>query len=62
MIQMLEFICAIPESIGWALVGFVACLCVMMIAKLGKLFIQMWRERKAEDEFWAVRHGDDCED
>lgn len=58
---MLEIICAIPEEIGWALVGFTACLCLMMAVKLGKVFVQMWHDRKDEEEFWAVRHSDYCE-
>lgn len=49
MIKMLEMICAIPEEIGWAMVGFVACLCVVMAVKLGKVFIQMWRNRHEEE-------------
>ena len=42
---MMEFICAIPEEIGWAIVGFVACLCVVMAVKLCKLIV---RERIEE--------------
>lgn len=45
---MMEFICAIPEEIGWAMVGFVACLCVMMAVKLGKLIVRAVRERIEE--------------
>lgn len=47
---MLEFICSIPESIGWTLVGFVACLCVVMGVKLTKLFIQMWKDWHEDEE------------
>ena len=49
---MLEFICAIPEEIGWAIVGFVSCLCVVMMVKLGKVFVQMWKDRHEEEEEW----------
>lgn len=42
---MLEFIWSIPEEIGWALVGFVACLVVLAAVKLVKLVIQLRRER-----------------
>ena len=45
---MLEMICAIPEEIGWAMVGFVACLCVVMAVKLGKLIVRAVRERIEE--------------
>ena len=46
---MLEMICAIPEEIGWVLVGIAGTLCAMMLFKLGKLFVQMWKERHEED-------------
>lgn len=44
MKTMLEFIISIPEEIGWAIVGFVACLCCVMLYKLGKMFVEMWKE------------------
>lgn len=47
---MLELICSIPENIGWVIVGFTACLCMVMAIKLGKVFIQMWRDRHEVDE------------
>lgn len=49
---MLEMICRIPESFGWALVGALVMLCAIMFVKLGKIFVQMWkdyREDKAEE-------------
>ena len=46
---MLELIYAIPENIGWVLVGIAGTLCAMMAYKLGKLFVQMWKDRR-EDE------------
>lgn len=46
---MLDLICSIPESFGWALVGFVACLCCVMACKLGKLFTEMWKEYHEEE-------------
>ncbi len=49
---MMELICAIPEEIGWALVGFTAAFALMMSVKLGKLFVQMWKEH----------HEDECEE
>ena len=49
---MLEFICTIPNEIGWTLVGAVGTLCVIMAAKLGKLFVQMWKE-------WNIKEDDE---
>lgn len=46
---MLNLICAIPEEIGWALVGFAICLCCVMACKLGKLFVEMWKEYHEEE-------------
>lgn len=46
---MLNLINSIPEEIGWTLVGFAACLCLVMAVKLGETFVQMWRDRH-EDE------------
>ena len=59
---MMNFICAIPEEIGWAIVGFVACLCIMMAVKVAKTIVHAVRERIEENEFWAVRHCDYEED
>ena len=42
---MMEFICAIPEEIGWALVGAISAYAVMWAHKLGKLIVEMWRDR-----------------
>ena len=47
---MLELICAIPENVGWMLVGIVGTLCAVMMYKLGKLFVQMWKEWHEDDE------------
>ena len=48
---MMELICAIPDSIGWTMVGFFGALTLVMAVKLGKLFIQMWKEwHEDEDE------------
>lgn len=46
---MLEMIYRIPDSIGWAIVGALAMLCVVMFVKLGKIFVQMWKDYH-EDE------------
>lgn len=47
---MLEFVCSIPENIGWTLVGFVACLCVIMGIKVAKLLVQMWKDWHEDEE------------
>lgn len=47
---MLEMICAIPEEIGWVLVGFVGAFTLMMIIKLGKVIVEVIKERLEDDE------------
>lgn len=47
---MMEWICAIPDSIGWTLVGIAGTLCAIMMYKLAKLFVEMWREWHEEEE------------
>jgi hypothetical protein len=44
MIKMLEMINSIPDSIGWTIVGFMACLCVIMFVKVGKTLVQMYHD------------------
>ena len=46
---MMRFICAIPEEIGWVLVGALGAYAVMWAHKLGKLFVEMWREWHEEE-------------
>lgn len=53
---MLEMICAIPEHIGWVLVGAVGCLCVQMFGLLVGTCIQAIQER-IED-----RKMEECEE
>lgn len=45
---MLEMICAIPENIGWVIVGTVGTLCAMMVVKIVKLFIESRKEIEIE--------------
>lgn len=52
---MLEMICAIPENIGWVLVGVVGCLCVEMLGLLIGNIVQAIQER-IED-----RNMEECE-
>lgn len=47
---MLKMICAIPEEIGWIIVGVVGTLAVIMMLKLGKLFVKIWTEHNQEEE------------
>ena len=47
---MLELLCKIPDHIGWMLVGVAGTLCAVMMYKLGKLFVEMWREWHEEEE------------
>lgn len=47
---MLEMICAIPENVGWTLVGFTACLCCVMAVKLGKIIVQAIKDRLKDEE------------
>ena len=47
---MMNLICAIPENVGWALVGAVGMLCVVMLIKLGKIFVEMWKDWHEDEE------------
>lgn len=47
---MLEFILSIPENIGWAMVGFTVCLCVIMLGKLAKIIVEMIKDRFFDDD------------
>ena len=47
---MLDMLCAIPEEIGWALVGMLGTLCGIGLYQLLKIFVQMWKERHENTE------------
>lgn len=47
---MLEFINAIPENIGWAMVGSAATVCAIMWGKLIALVVTAIKERLEDDE------------
>ena len=49
MIKMLKMIYTIPASIGWTLVGVAAILTLVMAVKVGKMFVEMWQDRHAEE-------------
>lgn len=46
---MLEMIYAIPENIGWVIVGAVGMLCTMMAVKLTKFIVKVVKENKEEE-------------
>jgi hypothetical protein len=50
MIKMLEMLCAIPDHIGWVIVGVVGCLCVEMFGLLVGTVINAIKERMEDDE------------
>lgn len=50
MNAIINFVNAIPDSIGWALVGCLFTLCVVMGVKLAKMFIQMWKDYHEDEE------------
>ena len=47
---MLELINAIPESIGWSMVGYTTAWLHIMMWQLGKCLYLMWKERREDDE------------
>lgn len=47
---MLSFIWAIPEWIGWTIVGVLGLACLLMVVKLGKFIVQIWKEWHEEEE------------
>ena len=47
---MLKMICAIPEEIGWAIVGFVGVFTLIMVAKVVKVIVEAVKERIEDNE------------
>ena len=47
---MLKIICAIPEEIGWALVGFIGVLTLIMVAKVVKVIVEAVKERMEDNK------------
>ena len=47
---MLKIICAIPEEIGWALVGFIGVFTLIMIAKVAKVIVEAVKEKMEDNE------------
>lgn len=50
MNAIINIVNAIPDSIGWALVGCLSTLCVIMGIKLTRIFVQMWKDYHEEEE------------
>ena len=51
MISMLmNWLCSIPENVGWILVGMVLCLCVQMFGLLVGTIINAIKERMEDEE------------
>lgn len=48
--MFINLICSIPDSIGWAMVGFLGALALVMGIKVTKMLIQMWREWHEDEE------------
>ena len=48
--KMMNLICAIPENVGWVLVGATGILCVVMAVKLGKILVEMWKDWHEDEE------------
>ena len=46
---MLELLCKIPDHIGWMLVGILGTLCAVMLFNLGKILVQMRKDRQEEE-------------
>ena len=47
---MLEMICAIPENIGWIMVGAAGMLCAVMLVKLGGVIVEAIKAHREECE------------
>lgn len=42
--MMINLLNTIPEHIGWAMVGFLSCALLVMAIKLGRVFVEMYKE------------------
>ena len=47
---MLKIICAIPEEIGWALVGFIGVFTLVMLDKMVKIIVKAVKERMEDNK------------
>jgi hypothetical protein len=46
--MLLEMICAIPENIGWIIVGVTGSALALMAWKLGGVFVEMYKQYKED--------------
>lgn len=47
---MMQFIYSIPDNIGWAMVGFLVALCIVVLSKLVSCIIDNIIENRKEEE------------
>ena len=47
---MLKMICAIPEEIGWVIVGFVGVFTLIMAVKVVKVIVEAVKERMEDNK------------
>lgn len=47
---MLEFICSIPNWLGWTFVNILGCVTGVVIYQVGKTLVQMWKDHHEEEE------------
>ena len=50
MITMLEFICSIPDWLGWTFVGVTGIACAFMFCLLAQTSVAMISERMEDEE------------
>lgn len=46
--MLMNAICAIPENIGWIIVGVAGSALALMAWKLGGVFVEMYRQYKED--------------
>ena len=50
---MINLLMMVPESVGWALVGASAMVCCLLVLKVSRALVEMWKsyhEPDVEDE------------
>lgn len=46
---MLDLICAIPENVGWVIVGALGAYALVWAHRLGKLLVNIWKDWHEEE-------------
>ena len=46
---MLKLLCAIPENVGWVIVGAMGAFAVVGVIHFAKFLIKVWKEWHEED-------------